>query len=128
MEEFNIDCTGDVCVGDTIEFTENVFGGSYKKPKFLGERTIIATIVKDSYGLEKQQHTFTLIVVKSTGYDPLKPNVKTTRKGRNIYRNGTRRAKWSNETDRKIAIDEKHQRGDFARKARDIRREEFNSF
>ena len=125
MEDpFNIDCTGNVCVGDTIKFTENVFGGSYSKPKFLGERTIIAMVVNDSYGTQKQQHTFSLIIIQSTGYDPLKPSVKTTRKGRNIYRNGTKRAKWSNETDRKTAIDEKHQRGNLARKAREIRREQ----
>ena len=45
-----IDCTGDICLGDTIQFTEAVFGGSYRKPRYLGDRTITAKVVNDSYG------------------------------------------------------------------------------
>ena len=68
---FPIDCTGDVCAGDVILFTEAVFGGSYRKPRFLGERRIAAKVLKDSYGKDKQQHTFTLEVVASDGYEAL---------------------------------------------------------
>ena len=39
---FPIDCTGDVCVGDVILFTESVIGGTHRKPLFLGERRIAA--------------------------------------------------------------------------------------
>ena len=59
MNEFTINCTGDVCAGDHIRFTEAVFAGSYRKPKFKGERVVEALVVRDSYGEAKQQHTFT---------------------------------------------------------------------
>jgi len=118
-----IEATGDVVTGDTIKFEEAVFGGSFKKPKFLGSRLIIAKILKDSYGQAKQQHTFTIEVIHSEGVDPLSVGTKTTRKGRNVYRNGTQRLAWANEADRKAAADEKHQRGDKARAARQARKE-----
>jgi hypothetical protein len=113
-----INCTGDVVKGDTIKFEEAVFSGSFRKPKFEGMRTIIANVIKDSYGKDKQQHTFTIEVIESSGVDPLEPGEKITRKGRNIYRNGTERLVWKNEEDRVIVANEKHQRGDIARQAR----------
>ncbi|MFQ5534775.1 MAG: hypothetical protein ACE5EM_08140 [Sphingomonadales bacterium] len=118
---YSIDCTGDICVGDVIEFTEGVFGGSYRRPKFLGDRTIRARVVKDSYGSARQQHTFTLEIIESTGLDPLKINTVTRRKGRNVYRNGTRRQPWADEAERQAALDEKHHRGDVARAEREER-------
>jgi hypothetical protein len=121
---FTIDCTGDVCVGDTVMFTEGVFGGSYRRPSHLGDRRIIAKVVKDSYGADKQQHTFSIEVIDSDGYDALTPGTKTRRKGRNVYRNGTMRMAWENEDERGVALDEKHARGSIARAARDIRRAE----
>ncbi len=119
-----INCTGDVVTGDTITWTEAVFGGSVRKPRFLGERTITARVVKDSYGADKQQHTFSVEVIASVGYDALKPGTKTTRKGRNIYRNGTTRLPWPDEAARHAVANEKHARGDMARRARDERRAE----
>lgn len=115
---FTINCTGDACNGDVILFSEAVFGGSFRKPKFLGERRIVARIVKDSYGNAKQQHTFSLEVIASDGYDALTPGAKTTRKGRNIYRNGTMRQPWNDEAARKTVLDDKHDRGDAARAIR----------
>jgi hypothetical protein len=122
LKNFTIDCTGDVCVGDTIHYTETVWGGSHKKPINMGERHIIAKVIKDSYGKKKQQHTFTLLVVDSYGYSPLFKNIKVIRKGRNIYRNGTLRKEWSNEEERLEVLNEKHQRGSIARVDRQIRR------
>lgn len=119
---FTIDCRGDACTGDVILFIEGVFGGSFRKPKFLGERRVVARIVKDSYGSAKQQHTFTLEVIDSDGVDALIAGAKTTRKGRNIYRNGTTRQPWTDEAEREAALDDKHQRGDNARAARDERK------
>ena len=113
--KYTIDCTGDVVTGDEIQFTEAVFGGSYRKPRFLGERTISTRVIKDSYGQDKQQHTFTIEIIHSEGECPLEPGTKTRRKGRNIYRHGTRRAAWTNETARHGAQKEKHLRGDAAR-------------
>ncbi len=117
-----VDCTGDVIVGDEIRFTEGVFGGSFRKPKFLGERIITAEVMKDSYGRAKQQHTFTLRVIACGGLQPLEAGQVTRRKGRNIYRNGTERKLWADEAVREAAREEKHDRGDRARTAREARR------
>jgi len=118
---YTIDCTGDVVTGDQIEFTEAVFGGSHRRPKFMGDRTVRALVVKDSYGADKQQHTFSLEIIDSEGRDALTPGQKTRRKGRNVYRNGTMRKAWTNEALRGEAADEKHRRGDANRAIRDDR-------
>lgn len=115
---FSIPCTGDVVAGDIIEFTEAVFAGTFRKPRYVGERTVQAEVLRDSYGAGKQQHTFTLKVLASAGAEPLAAGTVTTRKGRNVYRNGTRRAAWAVEADRRAALDEKHTRGDLARAVR----------
>lgn len=130
--EFPIDCTGDVCVGDRIRWTEAVWGrvpraGRSPMPTKLGERTIEARVVRDSYGVAKQQHTFSLVVEKGMGKDAPKPGDRIQRKGRTIYRNGTRRAAWEDESRRGRALDEKHERGGKAREARDRRRATFNT-
>lgn len=122
--QYTMNCTGDACRGDIILFTEAVFGGSHRSPKYLGDRRIAARIVKDSYGADKQQHTFSLEIIDSDGQDALKPGTKTTRKGRNIYRNGTQRQPWANEDDRREVLDEKHARGDEAREERRMRKME----
>lgn len=123
MSDFSIVTTGDVVTGDHIRFEEGVFGGSFKKPKFLGNRTIEGIVIKDSYGADKQQHTFTIEVTASSGYDPLEVGTKIRRKGRNVYRNGTMRKPWDDESAREDARAEKHERGDIARSLRDWRRE-----
>lgn len=120
--KYTINCTGDVVAGDTILFTEAVFGGSHRKPKYLGERTIAAMVLRESYGAVFQQHTFTIEVIGSTGVEPLREGLRTTRKGRNIYRNGTRRLPWADENARAAAAAEKHERGDEARAARQERK------
>lgn len=79
--DYPFDCTGNVVAGDTIIFTESVFGGSYGKPEFLGERTIAAKVLKESFGEAKQQHTVTLKVLASNGTDPPAPGRKILRKG-----------------------------------------------
>jgi hypothetical protein len=120
--DFTINCTGDVVVGDTILFTEIVWGGSYNKnPINEGTRTIIAEIMKDSYGEKKQQHTFSIRVIDSWGYKPLKKELITRRKGRNVYRNGTKRLPWQCPKKRTLSLNEKHGRGGIARAARKAR-------
>ncbi|MFQ5622436.1 MAG: hypothetical protein ACE5FS_03470 [Paracoccaceae bacterium] len=116
-----VNCTGDVVTGDTIRFTEAVWGGSYRRPVKLGERTVTARVTADSYGIDKQQHTFSLEVIEADGHDAPPAGKKIRRKGRNIYRNGTKRLVWDNESARKSAADEKHRRGDHARAAREDR-------
>jgi hypothetical protein len=118
-----IPCTGDVVTGDTITFTEGVFGGSHRKPRYLGDREITATVLRESYGNAKQQHTFTLEVIESTGEQAIPAGKQIRRKGRNIYRNGTSRLPWDDENERRAAANEKHQRGDLARNCAEMRRE-----
>jgi len=122
--DFTLDCTGDVVVGDVILFKEGVFGGTYRKPKHLGNRAVIAEVVKDSYGAAKQQHTFTLKILDSWGTEPLKAETTTTRKGRNVYRKGTKRVPWNDENARTKALEEKHARGSSARYQRAVRKGE----
>ncbi|MDE1904998.1 MAG: hypothetical protein KGH75_00925 [Rhodospirillales bacterium] len=128
FEDFHLDCTGDVVTGDTILFTEATFGGSFRNPKYLGDRRLIAEVVRDSYGDAKQQHTFTLFVLASDGVEPVATGTKITRKGRNVYRNGTRRLRWPDESARRHAAEEKHTRGAEARARRAARREEREYF
>jgi hypothetical protein len=112
--EYNINCTGDCVVGDEVAFERATFSGSFKSPKFDGFELVKGKIIKDSYGTDKQQHTFTL----------QKDDGSIFRiKGRNLYGNGTYRKRWGNEDERKVAQDEKHERGNTARAIRDQRRE-----
>lgn len=130
MNKYIINCTGDVCVGDIIKFREAVFLGSYGNTWYEGDRTITAEIKKDSYGQKSQQHTFTLRVIKVEGaakldvIDIVAKNKRgeIKRKGRNIYKNGTLRMAWENESDRLLEIENKHKRGNVARADRDFRK------
>ena len=121
-ETYSIWCTGDAVVGDRVRFGEAVFSGSHRRATLLGIRTIEAEIVADSYGAAKQQHTFSMVVLASTGVGALEPGERIRRKGRNVYRRDTWRAAWPDESARRKAVDEKHARGDEARAAREIRR------
>lgn len=125
IADFKIDCTGDVVVGDTILFEESVWTGNYTNPVFSGKRTIIAEVIRDSYGEKKQQHTFTLKVLDSTGVSPLDKNINVMRKGRNVYKDGTKRLSWKCPEERVLALGEKHSRGDIARSTRVSRRSFF---
>jgi len=111
---YRIECTGDAVTGDRVCFDRAIFTGSYWRPKFAGFERVIATIVADSYGSAKQQHTFTLQL----------PDGSTTKiKGRNLYRNRVYRQRWADESARRAAAEEKHARGDMARMGRALRRE-----
>jgi hypothetical protein len=120
-----IDATGDVVVGDVITFTEAVwpaYSPRRRSPRPLGERTITARVLGDSYGDLKQQHTFTLEVVDASGFAAPAPGTHLLRKGRNIYRNGVTRERWTDEAAREAVKAEKHARGAVARRARTERR------
>ena len=117
IRKYTIDCTGDVCQGDDILFSETVFGGSHRSPVALGTRRIAAAVIRDSYGAGKQQHTFTLLVIGSDGYDALRRGATIRRKGRNVYRNAVLRADRP-DGGRAAALDDKHTRGSRARAAR----------
>ena len=113
--EFALDCTGDAVVGDEVRFERAAFSGSYRNAKFDGFEQITGKIVRDSYGRDKQQHTF-IITLAEGG--------ELRIKGRNLYANGTYRKPWADESLRHAAAAEKHTRGDAARGAREIRKSE----
>jgi hypothetical protein len=109
---YNIDCTGDVCKGDQIAFAEAVFYGSWRNAKFSHFEMVVGTVINDSYGADKQQHTFTILTPDGG---------KIKRKGRNIYKYVTLR-KYRGVVERTLVLHEKHKRGDDARKKRFLRR------
>ena len=109
-----IDCTGDCVVGDAIRFERAFFHGSFRQPTVAGFELVAGKIVADSYGADKQQHTFTIEFSNGT---------RTLIKVCNLYRNGVWRKTWVVESDRKAVVDEKHARGSAARTVRANRRE-----
>ena len=111
--DYFIDCTGDATKGDHVTFQKAIFTGSFKRPKFSHFEIVFGEIIKDSYGAEKQQHTFTLLL--SNGQ-------QMRIKGRNLYKNGLFRKPWSQEEKRALSLNEKHTRGDIARKDREERK------
>ena len=110
---YSICCTGDVCCGDEIAFERATFSGSYRNAKFAGFERIAGRVIRDSYGRDKQQHTFTLALPDGT---------ERLIKGRVIYREGVYRKPWADECERRAALSEKHSRGDAARAIRDERK------
>jgi len=106
--------TGDACVGDQVAFVKQIWGGSHRKPKLIGFEIVEGTIINESYGADKQQHTFTLKVKGGT--------LKI--KDRNLYKLGLW-AKARDPIERQAALDEQHKRGDVASKNRDLRRESY---
>lgn len=111
---YTVRCTGDAVVGDEVRFERATFTGSFRNAKFAGFETVTGKIVKDSYGKDKQQHTFTLA---------LEDGSELRIKGRNLYANGTYRKLWADESQRRAAAEEKHARGDSARAIRASRLE-----
>lgn len=118
-DTYSIDCKGDAVVGDEVAFEQAIFEGSFRSPQFIGYELIKGKILKESYGQEKQQHTFTIELIDGS---------RKRIKGRNLYRNGIWRKPWGDESLRFEACDEKHHRGDAARSRRNERRELGNQF
>lgn len=110
---YAINCTGDCVLGDEVSFERATFIGNFRNAKFDGFELIQGAIVNDSYGRDKQQHTFTLELADGS---------KLQIKGRNLYANGTYRKAWTDESQRSLVADEKHVRGNAARAARDYRK------
>ncbi|RMG78604.1 MAG: hypothetical protein D6712_21135 [Chloroflexi bacterium] len=107
---YRINCTGDVCAGDEIVFVRRRWG-AYRlngKTPFLCYQIVEGKVVKESYGRQMQQHTFTI----ETKDGMLRI------KGRNLYAIGVWRRPWKDENARKKVLEEKHARGDKARMAR----------
>lgn len=121
---FNINCTGDVCMGDVVMFRQKVyekFSKVARHGRVRGSRTVAGRVVKESYGAAKQQHTFTVEVLWSSGVRKLPPLTPLLVKGRNLYKLKTYRQRWKNEADRVKVLSEKHRRGAAARLVRGLR-------
>ena len=130
-----LNCTGDAVVGDTVWWEEAVWPaykprGRFRReaPQLIGLRVLVAKIVRESYGAQKQQHTFSLEVLWAVGTQRPETGSVIKRKGRNLYREGLKRLPWNDESecpsDKRIAAqEEKHGRGDAARDDRRARRE-----
>ncbi|KAK3222609.1 hypothetical protein Dsin_009634 [Dipteronia sinensis] len=122
---FVINCTGDVCQDDVVLFTQKVyekFDKVTRHGRVLGKRTVAGRVVHESYGAAKQQHTFTIEVLWSKGFNKLPPLVPLLVKGRNLYRLRTFRQLWNNEAERVKVLAEKHKRGSAARAVRAMRK------
>lgn len=77
-------------VGSKFMFREPLFEGSFRKPKFTGRyRTLTVKVLKESYGAQRGQHTFTLEVLECEAHanDNIPAGEKIRRKGRNLYPN-----------------------------------------
>ena len=108
--------TNSLVLGDIVEWTEAVFSGSWRRPTYVGDRSVRGRIVSESYG-STGQHTFTIEVHTSEGEDPIDPGKKIRRKGRNLYKN-VKRGLWGNENDRRGVLAEKRQRSAIAKRIR----------
>lgn len=109
---FTQNVTGDAVLGDeviylTLHFSGGSFGRFRRAPKFTGYGVRAGRIIKDSYGRQRGQHTFTLEDGRGE---------KWCVKGRNLYREVCL-ARPRAEEERAAALEEKHARGDAARKA-----------
>ncbi|KAJ7944404.1 zinc finger CCCH domain-containing protein 62-like [Quillaja saponaria] len=121
---FIINCTGDVCKGDTLLFRQKVYEKFDKVTRYgrlLGKRAVAGRVVKESYGAAKQQHTFTIEVIWSSGVKKLPPLFPLLVKGRNLYRLKTFRQVWKDEAERVKVLTEKHERGAAARLVRTMK-------
>ncbi|CAL4941611.1 unnamed protein product [Urochloa decumbens] len=126
VSSFLFNCKGDACKGDVVMFEQNIYRRKKGAPRGVkghlwGQRTNAGRIIKESYGTAKQQHTFTIEILWSKGYKPWPPLHPLLIKGRNLYKDQTMRQPWSDEEERSRAIQEKHERGDLARKSKAAR-------
>ena len=101
MNEYTIDCTGNCVTGDEIVFEKNIFVGNYPNSKWDGTEIIYGKINKDSYGIAKGQHTFTIELLSGE---------KMRIKGRNLYKYAVKRKPWADEEKRKEALSNKYER------------------
>ncbi|XP_031105503.1 zinc finger CCCH domain-containing protein 62-like [Ipomoea triloba] len=126
VSSFVLNCKGDACTGDVVLFEQNVYemfniaSRSASAPP-CGTRVVAGRIVKESYGMAKQQHTFTIEVLWSKGEKPLPALHPLLIKGRNLYRLKTMRQRWEDEGQRQKMLSEKHARGSVARTNREAR-------
>ena len=102
----------DLTKGTRVRWKEPVFEGSFEKPRFVGTRTIEGTILKESYGVKRGQHTFTIEVHSAKGKDADSIKSKIRRKGRTVYKDAVVLEQPSNQAE---LAEEKHARAAIAK-------------
>ncbi|XP_071711449.1 uncharacterized protein [Rutidosis leptorrhynchoides] len=120
ISSFSINCTGDACKGDTVLFEQDIMKGV----NIVGKRIIAGRILNESYSASSL-HTFSVEVLWSNGPKKLNPLSLLLLKGRNFYKFGTFRQPWDDEAERLKVLEEKHSRGDAARRKWKLRRKQF---
>ncbi|CAI5475536.1 unnamed protein product [Closterium sp. Yama58-4] len=90
---FHINCTGDDCKNDVVLFNQRISARSVtrheRKATHGGYRSVAGRVVSESYGVKKQQHTFTVEVIWRSGLHALAPMTQLLVKGRVLYRHKT---------------------------------------
>jgi hypothetical protein len=104
--------------GDILTWSEPVWRRGTKRP--VGERTITAEVVRESYGYATGQHTFSLLVKNAEGCDAPAPGTMLRRMGRNLYPYVTAQTSALPDAERDALRDEKHERGALVRAGRAI--------
>ena len=115
---YSIECTGTVIPDDRIRFTEAVFAGPWPNTKISGTRTLEAAVLASNRNKTGGEITFTLRVLFATGYQAPQRGDMLRRKSRNVYRNGTWRAPWNNESVRAVRLQGTGRQDDRRRSSR----------
>lgn len=105
-KEMEMPQTTDVVVGDYVAWFEPVFTGSFRNAKLAGYSWNAGRILRDSYGAQSGQHTFT--IKTHNGFEIRK-------KGRTIFNIGCFLIEEA--IDHNEKAEEKHQRGNEAKKS-----------
>ncbi|RLN17740.1 zinc finger CCCH domain-containing protein 62-like [Panicum miliaceum] len=112
VSSFVLNCKGDACKGDVVMFEQNIYRSIDVGKRELLVKSRAAYVVKGSMPIE---------ILWSKGYKPWPPLHPLLIKGRNLYKDKTMRQPWPDEVERNRVIQEKHERGDLARKSRAAR-------
>jgi hypothetical protein len=108
--------------GDEIAFEEHVWIGRWARGvRRSGARRIEARVLRDGFGRDRQQHTFTLRVVAASGTEAPRPGEELMRKARTLFEAGVRRRPWPDEEARRALVAEQAERAAEARRERRAR-------
>lgn len=102
LEGKSVDATLDVIPGDTIAFKDGLYLGDSEKSQKVGERIVVAKVLKCTSNGTKVSSLFSLQVLNCEGDSPLQCGEVIHRKAKSLYVNGTQRLVWEDEENRKI--------------------------
>ena len=87
MQHYNPYSNQNLVQGTIFEAQLPVFTGSYKNAKFSHNVSVKMQVIKESYGAERGQHTFTLLCLESSHPEDFAVGKTYRKKGRNLYPN-----------------------------------------